>query len=173
MKYNIFVLLHQNGRDLPNDNTQTKGGVSDELSPIYMKNTGKAIKALRFVNRNTFDRSQANPNERLYVNVPKLGEQEVIVPGTLVLCFDIDISGRLANNFLVQNLSRALVRKQVVKFRVNTSEYTDGYDVYKIFTDLFTDLLPLESGKKCCVKVFRAKICARSTQTQGIRDPQE
>ena len=63
------------------------------------------------------------------------------MPGSLALRFDIDLSGGHANNFLVQNVSRALVRQQVVKFAGTTLDDTVDYDIYKIFTDLF---LPVE-----------------------------
>jgi len=45
-------------------------------------------------------RTEANPGETLYVSVPKLNENEVIVPGSLALRFDIDLSGGHADNFL-------------------------------------------------------------------------
>ena len=87
--------------------------------------------------RITFDRNTANPGETLYVNVSKLNEHEVIVPGSLSLLFDIYLSGGHANNFLVQKVSRALVDKLVVKFAATTLQDTVGYDIYKIFEDLF------------------------------------
>ena len=43
----------------------------------------------------------------------KLNE-EVLVPGLLALRIDIDLSGVHANNYLVQNVSQALVNKMVV-----------------------------------------------------------
>ena len=95
------------------------------------------MKAPRFVNRVTFDRSEANPGETLYVHVPKLAKNEVLVPGSLALCFDIDLSGGHANNFLVQNVSRALVSQMTVKFGGEILEDTVDYDVYKTFQDLF------------------------------------
>lgn len=52
--------------------------------------------------------SEANPGEKLYVSVPKLNENEVIVPGSLYLPFNIDLNGGHADNVLVQNVSRAL-----------------------------------------------------------------
>ena len=73
------------------------------------------MKAPRTVKRITFNPSEANPGETLNVHVPKLNENEVIVPNSLALIFDIDLSGGHANNFLVQNVSRALVEKLVVK----------------------------------------------------------
>ena len=59
------------------------------------------------------------------------------MPGLLALCFDIDLSGGHANNFLVQNVLRVLVSKIVVKFGGETLEDTEDYDVYKTFSDLF------------------------------------
>jgi len=69
--------------------------------------------------------------------VPKLNENEVLVPGLLALVFDIDLSGGEANNFLVQNITRALVDRLVVKFAGTTLQDTVGYDIYKTFEDLF------------------------------------
>ena len=69
--------------------------------------------------------------------MPKLNQNEVLVPGSLGLRFDIDLTGGHANNYLVQNVSRALVSKMVVKFAGTILQDTDGYDLYKIYEDLF------------------------------------
>ena len=99
--------------------------------------TLRAMKAPYTVKRITFNPSEANPGERLEVRVPKLNKNEVLVPGLLALRFDIDLSGRHANNYLVQNVSCALVSQQVVKFGGSTLDDIVDYDIYKIFTDLF------------------------------------
>ena len=88
------------------------------------------MKAERTVKRITYDRFT-------YVSAPKLNEHEVIVPGSLALLFDIDLTGGHANSFLVQNVSRALVDKLVVKFAATTLQDTVGYDIYKTLEDLF------------------------------------
>jgi len=111
--------------------------VPDSRQPTHTSKTLKSIKAPRTVKQITFDRSDVNPGETLYVHVPKLNENEVIVPGSLGLWFDIDLSGGHANNYLVQNVSRALVSKMVVKFAGATSQDTDGCDLFKIYEDLF------------------------------------
>ena len=113
--------------------------VSENLDPTYSKKKKKygGLKAILAVKRITFNPSEANPGETLNVNVPKLNENEVLVPNTLALVFDIDLTGGHANNFLVQNVSRALVDKLVVKFAGTTLQDTVGYDIYKIFQDLF------------------------------------
>ena len=111
--------------------------VQGNLLPSHNEKTLQAMKAERTVKRITFDRNEAKLSETLYVSVPKLNEQDVIVPGSLFLVFDIDLLGGHANNFLVQNISRALVDRLVVKFAGNTLQDTVGYDIYKIFEGLF------------------------------------
>ena len=103
--------------------------VSESLLPTHKSKTLNAIKAL--------DKSEASPGETLYVHVPKLNQNEVLVPGKLALRFDIDLSGGHANNFLVQNVSRALVKKMVVRFGGAPLQSTVDYDLFKIYEDLF------------------------------------
>ena len=111
--------------------------VSDNLRPTHNEKALKAMKAPRAVKRITFSPSEANSGETLYVRVPKLNQNEVIVPNSLALIFDIDLSGGHANNFLVQNVSRALVEKLVVKFAGTVLDETVDHDIYKTFQDLF------------------------------------
>ena len=116
--------------------------VPPSLLPSHSEKTLGAMKAERTVKRITFNPSEANPGENLYVSVPKLAENEVIVAGSLALVFNINlkVTGAHANNYLVQNVSRALVDKFTVKFAATTVQDTDGYDIYKIFEDLFIPL---------------------------------
>jgi len=95
------------------------------------------MQAERAVKRITFSRTEAKPGDTLYVSVPKLNVNEVLAPGSLALVFNIDLSGGHANNFLVQNVTRALVDRLHVKFGGTTLQDTVGYDIYKIFDDLF------------------------------------
>ena len=109
------------------------------LLPSHSVKTLGAMKAERTVKRITFNPTEANPGNTLYVSVPKLHAEEVIVPGTLSLLFDLDlkITGGHANNYLVQNVSRALIDRFVVKYAGETVQDTHGYDIYAIFKDLF------------------------------------
>ena len=111
--------------------------VPDNLRSTHREKTRNAMKAPRFVKRITFNPSEANPGETLYVNVPKLNKSEVLLPGSLVLRFDIDLPEGHANNFLVQKVSRALVDKLVVMFGGAVVDETVGHDIYKTFQDLF------------------------------------
>ena len=73
------------------------------------------MQAERAVKRITFSRTEAKPGEPLYVSVPKLNVNEVVAPGSLALVFNIDLSGGHADNFLVQDVTRALVDRMEVK----------------------------------------------------------
>ena len=113
--------------------------VPPSLLPSHSEKVLGAMKAERTVKRITFNPSEANPDETLYVSVPKLAENEVIVAGSLALLFNLNLktTGAHANNYLVQNVSRALVDKFTVKFAATTVQDTSSYDIYKIFEDLF------------------------------------
>jgi len=115
--------------------------VPDSLQPTHRSKTLNAIKAPRAVKRITFERSEANPEETLQVRVPKLNEDEVLVPGSLGLRFDIVVpkgtDGGHDDNYLVQNVLRALVSSMNLKFAGAILQDTAGYDLYKIYEDLF------------------------------------
>ena len=113
--------------------------VPPSLLPSHSKKVFGAMKAERTVKRITFNPTEANPGETLYVSVPKLADKEVIVAGSLALVFNINLktTGAHANNYLVQNVSRALVDKFTVKFAATTVQDTASYNIYKTFEDLF------------------------------------
>ena len=111
--------------------------VQANLLPSHSVKTLGAMKAERTVKRIAFNPTEANPGNTLYVSVPKLKKEEVIVPGTLSLLFNLDLTGGHANNYLVQNVSRALIDHFVVKYAGTTVQDTNGYDIYEIFKDLF------------------------------------
>ena len=113
--------------------------VPPSLLPSHSEKVLGAMKAKRTVKRITFNPTSANPGETLYVSVPKLAYNEVIVPSSLALVFDINlkVTGAHANNYLVQNVSRALVDKLIVKFASTIVQDTTSYGIYKTFEDLF------------------------------------
>ena len=104
---------------------------------MYNKKSLHALNAECVVKCIMFDCTEANPGEMLNVSLPKLNGNGVLVPGMLVPCFDIDLSGGHANNFLVQKVMHAHVDKLVVKFGGTTLQDTVGYDICKTFEGLF------------------------------------
>ena len=111
--------------------------VQPNLLPSHSEKTLGAMKAERTVKRITFNSSEAHPGETLYVTVSKLSGHEAIVSGLLALVFNIVLTGGHADNYLVQNVSRALVDRLHVKFGAESVQDMVGYDIYKIFEDLF------------------------------------
>ena len=109
------------------------------VPPSLLPSHSEKVKAERTVKRITFNPTSANPEGTLHVSVPKLANNEVIVPGSLALVFDINlkVTGAHANNHLVQNVSRALVDKLIVKFASTIIQDTTSYGIYKTFEDLF------------------------------------
>ena len=107
--------------------------VEPHLLPSHSESILEAMKAERTVTRIAFNPSEANPGDILYLTVPKLAKDAVIVPGSLALVFDIDLTGGHANNYLLQNVSRALVSRLTVTFDGTPVPDTNGYDIYKIY----------------------------------------
>ena len=62
--------------------------------------------------------------------------RNVLVPGALALIFDLKVNGH-ANNFVVNNVARALVDRFTVKFAGEILQDTNGYDLIKLYEDLF------------------------------------
>lgn len=110
--------------------------VSEMNNPSHEKKTSNALKADRVIHRVTFNPNKASPGEILHIPVPKLDDGVVLVPGTLALIFDLTVSGH-ANNFLVNNVARALVDRFTVKFAGEILQDTNGYDLIKLYEDLF------------------------------------
>ena len=79
------------------------------------------------------------------------------MPGSLALLFNIDLTGGEENNYLVQNVSRVLVDRFVVKFAGTKVQDTSRYDIYKIFEDLF--LSADEREKKILEGIQSEKLC--------------
>ena len=111
--------------------------VEPHLLPTHSEAIFDSMQAERTVTRIAFNPSTANPGDILYVAVPKLAKDVVMVPGSLALVFDIDLTGGHANNCLVQNVSRAPVSRLTVTFGGTPVQNTNGYDIFKTFEDLF------------------------------------
>ena len=151
------MTLQKMDGEVPENSREKYGKVSYDLKPSNNEKTVNSMKAPYAVKRITFDKSEANPGDTLDVHLPKLNKHEVLVPGSLALRFNIDLSGGHANSYLIQNVSRALVGRLVVKFGGTTLDNVVDYDIHKIFTDLF---LPEEKrGNMLAEGIQSKKLC--------------
>ena len=69
------------------------------------------------------------------VRFPDLKENQLIIPSTTKLTFNISLVGTDVNRTLVKNLGRNIIRKLVVKLEGNEIISTDDYDVLYSYYD--------------------------------------
>ena len=110
--------------------------ISEYLNPSRFPRMAFGLKANSTLHRITLTPSNANPGEALYIEIPKLTDNMVIVPGSVFLVFNLTISGH-ENNTVVNNISRNLVKRQRVVFGGETLQDTMNYDLFQTYHDLF------------------------------------
>ena len=106
--------------------------VSEKLNPNRIPREPFGIKARSTLNRITLTPSEASPNETLYVDILKLADNIVIVPGSVYLTFVLNVTGH-ANNTVVNNVGRNLVKRQRVLFGGEVLQDTLDYDLFQTY----------------------------------------
>ena len=109
--------------------------VRDRLNPQRSYRKGFALKGNRVHIIKTNNPSTIGPDELLTVRFPDLKENQVIIPGTTKLTFNITLAGTDVNRTLVKNLGRNIIRKLVVKLEGNEIISTDDYDILYSYYD--------------------------------------
>ena len=109
--------------------------VGDKLNPQRSYRKGFALKGLHQHIIKTNNPSTIGPGELLTVRFPDLKENQVIIPGTMKLTFNITLAGTDVNRALVGNLGRNIIRKLVVKLEGNEIISTDDYDILYSYYD--------------------------------------
>ena len=109
--------------------------VGDKLNPQISYRKGFALKGLcqHIIKMN--NPSTIGPDELLTVHFPDLKENQVIIPSTMKLTFNISLVGTDVNRTLVGNLGRNIIRKLVVKLEGNEIISTDDYDILYSYYD--------------------------------------
>ena len=109
--------------------------VGDKLNPQRSYRKGFALKGLRQHIIKTNNPSTIGPGELLTVRFPDLKENQVIIPGTTKLTFNITLAGKDVNRTIVGNLGRNIIRKLVVKLEGNEIINIDDYDILYSYYD--------------------------------------
>ena len=107
----------------------------DKLNPQRSYRTGFALKGIRQHIIKMNNPSPIGPDELLTVRFPDLKENQVIIPGTTKLTFNISLVGTDVNRTLVNNMGRNIVQKLVVKLEGYEIISTDDYDVLFSYYD--------------------------------------
>ena len=109
--------------------------VGDKLNPQRSYRKGFALKGLRQHIIKTNNTSTIGPDELLTVRFPDLKENQLIIPSTTKLTFNISLAGTDVNKTLVKNLGRNIIRKLIVKLEGNEIISIDDYDVLYSYYD--------------------------------------
>ena len=92
----------------------------NKLNPEHSLRTAKGIKGTRQKVIVTNNPSEIGQNQLLTVKFPNLASDDVIIPGTVNLSFNIELSSSTdPNRTLASNIGRAIVQKLAVKFEGN------------------------------------------------------
>ena len=109
--------------------------VGDKLNPQRFYRKGFALKGLCQHIIKTNKPCTIGPGELLTVKFPDLKENQVIIPSTTKLTFNISLAGKDVNRTLVGNLGRNIIRKLIAKLEGNEIISTDDYDVLYSYHD--------------------------------------
>ena len=112
--------------------------VPETYNPNRIPKTQRGLKAERVVHRVTFNPSSANPGEVLQVTIPKLSENLLVVPNTVVLRFDMIVNQgtTTGNNRVINNIGRNLINKMKVSFGGEVLLDIERYDLFRTYQDL-------------------------------------
>ena len=108
-----------------------------QLNPECSLRTPKGIKGTRQKVIVTHNPNEIDQAQELLVRFPNLGIDDVIIPGTTKLSFNIELTSTSdPYRTLVSNIGRAIIKKLTVKFEGNEIMSMDDFDVFACYRDL-------------------------------------
>ena len=108
------------------------------LNPERSLRTPKGIKGTRQKVIVTHNPSEIDQNQELLVRFPNLASDDVIIPETANLSFNIELTSAIdANRTLVSIIGRALIKKLAAKFEENEIMSVDDFDALTCYRDLW------------------------------------
>ena len=108
------------------------------LNPERSLRTPKGIKGTRQKVIVTHNPSEIYQALELLARFPNLGRDDVIIPETANLSFNIELTSAVdANRTLVSNIGRAIIKKLAIKFEGNEIMSIDNFDVFACYRDLW------------------------------------
>ena len=100
------------------------------LNPEHSFRTPNGIKGTRQKVIVTHNPSEIDQAQELLVRFPNLGSDDVIIPGTANLSFNIELTSTVDTN-------RTIVKKLAVKFEGNEIMSVDNFNVFACYRDLW------------------------------------
>ena len=108
-----------------------------------------------------------------------MGSDDVIIPGTANLSFNIELSSTIdADRTLVSNIGRAIMKKLAVKFEGNEILSIDDFDIFGCYRDLWKTKSEkrnairqgIISSDSCTENCIRLRINAGDKNAGTVRD---
>ena len=137
--------------------------VGNKLNPQRSHRKGFALKGLCQHIIKTNNPSTIGPDELLTVRFPDLKENQVIIPSTTKLTFNISLAGTDVDRTLVKNLGRNIIRKLVVKLEGNEIISIDDYNVLYSYYDCW------KTTTERCNAVFQGIVEADGQSENAIK----
>ena len=97
----------------------------------------KGVKGERLIVTVNHVPSSIEPGQILTVKFPRLNQNDVVVPNTTRILFDLELTSNNDKRTVVHNLSRNLVSKMTVKLNNLEVQSIHDYDVVKGYMDLW------------------------------------
>ena len=109
----------------------------NKLNPYRKLRKPLGVRGIRQSVVITNNPSTIDQNQQLLVRFPNLRSNDVIVPRSARLAFEIEIKSTDANATVYQNLGRAIVKKTTIKISGNEVMSIDDSDIYHCYIDLW------------------------------------
>ena len=109
----------------------------EKLNPYRQIREPRGMKGVRQSVVITNNPSTIDQNQQLLVRFPNLSSNDVIVPGTVKLAFEIDIVSTDKNSTIYQNIGRSIIRKTTIRISGNEIMSIDDSDIFYCYTDLW------------------------------------
>ena len=107
------------------------------IKPRMLTENTKRIEGTRQKVIVTHTPSEINQNQDLLVRFQNLGNDDIIIPETANLSFNIELSSTAdPKRTLVSNIGRAIVKKLAVKFEGNEILSIEDFDVFACYQNL-------------------------------------
>ena len=122
------------------------------LNPECSLRTPKGIKGTRQKVMVTHNPSEIDQAQELLVRFPNLGSDDIIIPGTAKLSFNVELTSALdANRTFVSNIGRAIIKKLAVKFEGNEIMSVDNFDMFACYQDLWKTKSEKRNAIRQCI----------------------
>ena len=110
----------------------------NKLNPYRKLREPRGVKGIRQSVVITNNPSTIDQNQQLLVRFPNLSNNDVIVPRTVRLAFEIElISSKDPNKTIYQNIGRAIIKKTTIRISGNEVMSIDDSDIYHCYVDLW------------------------------------